>query len=248
MDDCVYQYNKDAQGNKLNNKLRSVQEISAALDGNFNTDIDSGQALDNYVYDQLGQLVSDAQEGITNIKWRVDGKVEKITKSNGTEISFAYDGLGNRIAKTIMPDNITTLYAPDAQGNVMAVYETNESNTGTITQNKAAILKEHHIYGSSRLGIEQKNLKGSFNETLANGTLTTTKLVQAQQNISVAGAPATYTVAPTGNLTLKAGNSITLKPGFTAQAGSTVLATIQPFSAETEATNTYVRNVGDKGY
>ena len=256
MDDFKYEYNLDAEGKKLNNRLRSVQEVSDALDGNFNTDIDSGQALtdngdayDNYEYDVIGQLTKDHAEGITNIDWRVDGKVASITKNNGDQIiKFTYDGLGNRIAKTVLPDNITTLYSRDAQGNVLAVYETNESDINNITENKAVILKEHHIYGSSRLGIEQKNLQGSFNQTLLNGILTTNKLVQAQQDISVAGDPSIYTVETTGNLTLKAGNSIVLKPGTIVKSGGKLLATIEPFSVTPEAPNTYARTVGDKRY
>ncbi|WP_308993698.1 polymorphic toxin type 50 domain-containing protein [Mariniflexile litorale] len=163
MDNFDYKYHLDANQKKINNQLRSVQELSVALDGNFDTDIDSGQALDNYVYDAIGQLISDAAEGITNINWRVDGKVASIIKSNGNQIKFTYDGLGNRIAKTVLPENITTLYSRDAQGNVLAVYETNESDINNITANKEVILKEHHIYGSSRLGIEEKNLQAASN-------------------------------------------------------------------------------------
>ncbi|WP_198037760.1 RHS repeat domain-containing protein [Mariniflexile maritimum] len=50
------------------------------------------------------------------------------------------------------------------------------------------------------------------------------------------------------HLTLKAGNSILLKPGFKAKAGSHFLATIEPISATSEAPNTYARIVGDKRY
>ncbi|WP_111308323.1 RHS repeat domain-containing protein [Confluentibacter sediminis] len=249
MDDFDYKYHVDSEGKKLNNRLRSVQEVSSALDGNFSTDIDSGQALDNYVYDDIGQLISDAAEGIDLIEWRVDGKVASITKNGGAQvIKFTYDGLGNRIAKTVLPDDITTLYARDAQGNVLAVYETNESNISNVTANKTVTLKEHHIYGSARLGIEDKNLQGSFNETLLNGTLNTTKLVQAQQDIVVAGNPAIYTVEKTGDLVLKAGNIILLKPGLHIKPGGKLLAKIEPFSATPEAPNTYARLVGDKRY
>jgi len=250
MDNFKYKYNLDANGKKVNNQLRSVQEIDGnSFDGNFSTDIDSGQVLDNYEYDAIGQLTKDHAENIDLIEWRVDGKVASITKNGGAQvIKFTYDGLGNRIAKTVLPDNITTLYSRDAQGNVLAVYETNESDINNITANKDVILKEHHIYGSSRLGIEEKSLQGSFNETLLNGIITNTKQVLAQQNITVAGNPSIYTVETTGNLTLKAGYSILLKPGFTAKAGSRFLATIEPISATSEAPNTYARIVGDKRY
>ena len=171
MDNFVYNYNTDVTDKQLkNNKLYSITEDSQ-LDANFSSDIDSGQLLGtineatgevdgaNYQYDAIGQLISDASEGITNINWRVDGKVASIEKNNGAEIiKFSYDGLGNRIAKTVLPANITTVYTRDAQGNVLAVYETNEADIHNITANKTITLKEHHIYGSSRLGIEQENV------------------------------------------------------------------------------------------
>lgn len=45
-------------------------------------------------------------------------------------------------------------YSRDAQGNVMAVYEV--KNLGD--EQKSVTLIEHHIYGSSRLGLEQKQV------------------------------------------------------------------------------------------
>ncbi len=131
---------------------------------------------------------------------------------------------------------------------MLAVYETNESDITNISANKDVILKEHHIYGSSRLGIEQKRLQGSFNQTLQNGTITSNKQVQTQQDINVAGNPSIYTVETSGNLVLKAGNSIILKPGFSSKLGSNFLATIEPFSITPEEPGVFARTVGDKRY
>ncbi|GFD91574.1 hypothetical protein KUL154_03070 [Alteromonas sp. KUL154] len=107
----------------------------------------------NYVYDEIGQLIKDQTEGINEIEWTVSGKVSKIEK-NGTTISFAYDGLGNRISKTITNSNkeVTTFYVRDAQGNVLAVYENTQSGT-----NNTLAIKEHQIYGSTRLGTANVN-------------------------------------------------------------------------------------------
>ncbi|GAA3582432.1 RHS repeat-associated core domain-containing protein [Snuella lapsa] len=159
MDDLSYNYGETKTNPitgevSMNNQLNHVTD--ALGDTGFN---DLGtQSPDNYQYDEIGQLISDTSEGITNIDWRVDGKVAQISKNDGTTISFQYDGLGNRIAKTVMPENKTTVYMRDAQGNVMAVYETNETDFINISANKTVRLKEHHIYGSSRLGIEQKDV------------------------------------------------------------------------------------------
>ena len=156
MDNLSYSYKT-----KLNpitgsiEKTNQLDHVSDAIgDGVFEIDIDNQQE-GNYTYDEIGQLVKDVKEGIRNIEWRVDGKVSRITKSNGVTIGFQYDGLGNRIAKTVFPENKTTVYSRDAQGNVMAIYEVLKHGTNQ----KKVLLTEHHIYGSSRLGLEQKYLE-----------------------------------------------------------------------------------------
>ncbi|WP_439481622.1 RHS repeat domain-containing protein [Cyclobacterium plantarum] len=97
-----------------------------------------GSTTENYTYDEIGNLVSDTEEGITNIDWTPYGKVRKVVKDDNSEVQFRYDASGNRIAKITETD--TTIYVRDASGNVMGVYN-----------NKA--LKEQAIYGSSRLGL-----------------------------------------------------------------------------------------------
>ncbi|OEK09132.1 hypothetical protein A8C32_10380 [Flavivirga aquatica] len=272
MDNFNYKYhiekNQENKDVKINNRLLAVQEVNNSLDANFSSDIDFGQILGtknavsgeyenaNYQYDAIGQLISDAQEGITNIKWRVDGKVASITKANNTEIHFKYDGLGNRIAKTVLPKNKTTVYTRDAQGNVLAVYETNSSSTTTIGDDKEVTLKEHHIYGSSRLGIERKSiglskdgqsLEVQENLVLGSDNITTTELYQAINSINVAGNSNSFIVDVTGNITMEAGNEIILKPGFTSLTGSNFSASIENI-APTLPEGTFVRTVGDKRY
>ncbi|OYU82955.1 MAG: hypothetical protein CFE24_13515 [Flavobacterium sp. BFFFF2] len=165
MDALNYTYN-----NPLNNRLTHVDDDIP--NGVFGNDLDD-QDPDNYVYDAIGQLREDVKEGL-KISWRVDGKVAGIEKADGTNITFVYDGLGNRVLKRNtssgeLGSNIATHYSRDAQGNVMAVYEHGISKgkiklftnlprelvdqLGGIEQNIYS-LKEHHIYGSSRLGMQ----------------------------------------------------------------------------------------------
>ncbi|QXP58414.1 3-coathanger stack domain-containing protein [Olleya sp. HaHaR_3_96] len=238
MDNLEYFYKQ-----KLNpdtNQLEYINQLDYVKDNVTNVnhnDIGPDQISGNYTYDAIGQLTSDTAEGITNIDWRVDGKVKQINKLDGTQIKFAYDGLGNRIAKTILPKDKTTLYLRDAQGNVMAVYETNEHDLTNVSENKNTLLKEHHIYGSSRLGLEQKHITitetGTSstptvpeNLTLDNVIITDSQLFQALNNITVAGSGNSYTIETSANVTMQSGNSITLKPGFIAVAGSNYLARI----------------------
>src|SRR5690606_21698443 len=105
-------------------------------------------------YDAIGNLVTDDQEGISEISWNVYGKISSITKSGPVTITYEYDASGNRIGKTV-GDNPEkhTWYVRDASGNVMAVYEDENSsiNNGELSQ------IEVHLYGSARLGMWQAN-------------------------------------------------------------------------------------------
>ena len=257
MDELGYKYG-NTKRNPITNEVSKNNQLNHVIDaiGDAGFNDLASQSIDNYEYDEIGQLLSDDTENITNIDWRVDGKVASITKTGGTEIHFKYDGLGNRIAKTVLPENKTTIYTRDAQGNVLAVYETNETNTTNITENKTIALKEHHIYGSSRLGIEQKNIPipedGESiiiqdNIVLTTGNIITKESLLAENNIDVAGNTNIYTVANTGNLTLKAGKRIILKPGFSTNLGAKFSAKIEAVSA-TLPEGIFARTVGDKRY
>ncbi|WP_162128579.1 RHS repeat-associated core domain-containing protein [Flavobacterium phycosphaerae] len=170
MDDLKYDYQSN------NNKLTMVHdESSPANESEFENDLEDqihqiqliypdyvynpdDNNTGNYIYDQIGQLIQDKSEQLT-IKWRVDGKVKGIIKGSGdsyTYVDFEYDGLGNRIAKSIHQNfsesGNTTYYCRDAQGNVLGVYDL-KNKRGRLN----LFLKEHDIYGSSRVGLEEKN-------------------------------------------------------------------------------------------
>ena len=130
----------------------------------------------NYVYDEIGQLIEDKSEHL-RIEWRVDGKVDKVRKyyddtfvKNIETTVFEYDGLGNRIAKRFIDNNnekvTTTYYARDAQGNVLGVMQA-DADADAINNNTFSSFgtKEHHIYGSSRLGIEEREINNERSVT-----------------------------------------------------------------------------------
>jgi RHS repeat-associated protein len=175
VDDMTYQYHIDGAGKKHSNRLYHVND--AAASGAATDDIDDegvftpapavgnslGQinSLNNYSYDEIGNLVKDNQEGISNIDWTVYGKIKQITRtaiSTAKNLVFEYDAAGNRVSKTSygngQPANLwtTTYYVRDAQGNVMATYEYKPSGPGG-TGPQILNLNEHHIFGSSRLGM-----------------------------------------------------------------------------------------------
>jgi len=171
MDELSYEYKPHT------NQLTLVNDAIAA--GTFAEDLDDQEAsiglpydvnnpdTHNYRYDERGQLIEDKTEQL-QIEWRVDGKVQQVNKfENGLDqdatgaVVFAYDGLGMRTAKTVINGNdnvVTTHYARDAQGNVLNVFETTASPEQYENNAYSSILsKEHHLYGSSRLGITQNS-------------------------------------------------------------------------------------------
>ena len=141
MDSLMYSYQSGT------NKLDHINDAVNA--NNYTDDIDD-QATGNYNYDAIGNLVKDSASGISNINWTVYGKIDSITKTNGSTIKYLYDAAGNRISKTVMHSGITTTtgYVRDASGNVMSVYTAADTtNSGHLMQS------EVDLYGSSRLGI-----------------------------------------------------------------------------------------------
>jgi RHS repeat-associated protein len=146
MDNMTYTYKPNS--NQLDKVYDAAPDAAASVYDKYN-DIKQGQNNGNYSYDAIGNLVSDASEGITNISWNVYGKIQSITKSNGTNISYRYDASGNRISKTV--NGKETCYVRDASGNVMAVYE--KANVSAHL-----FLTETHLYGSSRFGVYNRNV------------------------------------------------------------------------------------------
>jgi len=131
MDNLQYHY--IAGSNKL---ARVTDAVSAS---NYTEDIDI-QIPNNYTYDAIGNLVSDTAGKIKSITWNVYGKITNIGKdidgpNQVSAIDYRYDPSGNRVGKKVyMYDHPPykaryTWYVRDAQGNVMAVYE---SSYGSI--------------------------------------------------------------------------------------------------------------------
>jgi RHS repeat-associated protein len=146
MDSLNYMYTSGT------NKLDFIKDNVAAT--SYGVDIDD-QPINNYGYDAIGNLTKDSAEHIRNINWTTYGKIQDITKTDGTVIKYTYDASGNRISKTYVPAtgvSVQTFYVRDATGNVMSIYSAGDTvNNGKITQT------EIHLYGSSRLGIFTPN-------------------------------------------------------------------------------------------
>jgi len=115
----------------------------------------------SYTYDYIGNLTHSINGNETlSVDWRVDGKVEAVTITDGSTISqlnFIYDASGNRVAKIFDPNTSTsndeeyTYHVRDASGNIMATY-TKRYNV-SVWERK---LKERTLFGSARLGVDNK--------------------------------------------------------------------------------------------
>ena len=143
----------------MSNRLNWVDDpISAGL---VSDDMDD-QNNNNYAYDEIGQLTADVQEGLTGITWNVRNKVTRVDKAGIHDVDFEYDEMGQRVMKRSRQNNednwVETWYVRDAQGNTIATYEHSYTHKTDIAYNEHFRLNEHHIYGSSRLGI--KNYSG----------------------------------------------------------------------------------------
>ncbi len=121
MDSLTYKYYPGS------NKLNHVRDRETAT--NYPDDIDN-QSTNNYAYDSIGNLVKDAAEQIKQIGWNVYGKITDITRdSNSTKLglAFNYDAAGQRVVKVVKAGASENTwqkqyYVRDAQGNVMATY------------------------------------------------------------------------------------------------------------------------------
>ena len=184
-DSLTYYYNIQ-NGNKVQNRLYLVKDtIPASVmtddiddQGHFNGSLASINLTNNYSYDQIGNLVKDSAEGIAKIDWTVYGKIKRITHRTGysrlingntvypPDLEFNYDAAGNRISKIVKPriatgvkpviNYVSTYYVRDAQGNVLSVY--NEKDSAAISS-LYFTQTERHLYGSSRIGIENTQLQ-----------------------------------------------------------------------------------------
>lgn len=163
IDDLTYHYNIDlSTGDLTDNRLNYVSDVANNPAGGGDI---RNQSFGNYVYDRIGNLIIDnqpeANERITKIEWTVYGKIQSVQKHNGDLIVYSYDPSGNRIQKSVTSGGVTlvTYYVRDAQGNVMAVYE---------STNTSLTWKEQYLYGSSRLGVALPNIVINSTQVLSN--------------------------------------------------------------------------------
>ncbi|MCX6146012.1 MAG: hypothetical protein NTW25_01995, partial [Candidatus Kapabacteria bacterium] len=109
----AFNYNYTPGTNKLTNINDGVPNAT------FSDDIDDQLSATTYTYDASGNQITDV--GISNIQWTVDGKVKAVNGTASQIAKYVYDASGNRVMKQTPVMN--TIYARDANSQVMAIYE-----------------------------------------------------------------------------------------------------------------------------
>ena len=143
MDQLSYNYKTDKP-----NQLKRVDD--AVLIATNANDIKDQTTENNYIYNSIGQLIENKDEQL-KYEYNASGLVTEVQKNGTPLVRFFYDDRGQRIRKEtlIYTDVLTTYYVRDAAGSVMGIY------TGGVRGNQLS-LKEHPIYGLSRLGVHYR--------------------------------------------------------------------------------------------
>jgi len=199
MDNMTYIYN--ANGSTINtNKLIGVNDV--ANTSAYTTDIKGTSAAVagnpgtfDYDYDNIGNLIKDNKEFISEIKWTVDRKVAAVIRNrvamfaagkNLPDLFFEYDANRQRVAKIekqivnsgptypyVAENNWkTTYYVRDASGNIMATYSKEFTFVNGNNYTYRINAKEFDVYGSSRIGNTERASTayvgiGNFNNNTA---------------------------------------------------------------------------------
>ncbi len=113
MDDLTYTYQPTS------NKLVKVADAASIDQFGFKDDVvnTASDTADDYTYDTNGNMISDANKGITNISYN-HLNLPTVVTINGQNISYFYDATGVKLRKTV--NGINTDYA----GNY--IYESNQ--------------------------------------------------------------------------------------------------------------------------
>ncbi len=145
MDKLTYHYKQD----KPNQLLRIEDAVTNPTNAD---DIKDQTTIENYVYNEIGQLVTNTDEAV-GYEYNASGLVTKVYYNNTRKVAFYYNDKNFRTRKVSYADDgetieKTTDYIRDVAGSVLAIYEDET-------------LVELPIYGASRLGIYKKESETS---------------------------------------------------------------------------------------
>ena len=136
MDQLSYDYKE---------KKNQLDHVNDAVTETTNANDIKTQSAGNYTYNEIGQLESNTEEGIS-YTYNASGLVTEVQKNNQPLVKFYYNDKGYRVRKESFNNGILTdtdYYIRDFAGTVIAIY-------------KNGMLTEVPIHGASHLGIHFK--------------------------------------------------------------------------------------------
>lgn len=144
-DNLTYNYNAGT------NQLNYVQDAAPTIGVPSNLYGFLNQSSNNYGYDAIGRIVSDAGASNTTISYHHNQKVEEVKESGNLKMKLYYDEAGNRVKKETYDATGTTLtkithYVPDGGGSIMAIYEENDPGTSQDLE------VEYPVYAGDKTG------------------------------------------------------------------------------------------------
>lgn len=154
------------QDNGTDNNYDDLKPLAASYDPS------APGTNNNFRYDAIGNLLQDESEHITAIGWRADGKIASIDHDGGTvegpDLDFAYDALGERIAKRVEPKTpggdplgeqaaTWTYYVRDGSGNVLGIY-TKQNVPDVNGYTATTSLSELPLSGGKRVGLREEEI------------------------------------------------------------------------------------------
>ena len=149
------QYSYDGFGNRWvpnhNSSLPASVETPTA--NVYTTSIPN--RITGWTYDNAGNILGIPLSQNNNRNFGYDGEnrqvVAAITGINGIQASYAYDGNGLRVSKTVLPGGTTTYYVYDAFGNLAAEYGPPEASPCATTGGPGTCYVTSDHLGSTRM-------------------------------------------------------------------------------------------------
>jgi RHS repeat-associated protein len=157
LDQLTYNYSSQT-GNRIYNISDAKTNTSGAQE--FKS------ATGNFTYDANGNITADPYKGISNILYNHLNKPTQITKSDGSKITFVYDGNGVTLTKSIYNASGTLLEKRDYIGNFEYVGGVLESVMHSEGRYKSVSGTFRHEYafrdhlGNTRLVYTDMNANG----------------------------------------------------------------------------------------
>ena len=158
MDELTYAY----KTNKPNQLKRVDDAVTTATNAD---DIKDQTTENNYIYNSIGQLIENKDEQV-KYAYNASGLVTEVQKNGTPRVRFFYDDRGHRIRKEVYASSLVghihhllctgccwQSYGHLSQWCSLRRLELLDTPTVSVT---VIELKEHPIYGSSRLGVHYR--------------------------------------------------------------------------------------------